>query len=280
MSILDRIVADTRNLVERRKAHVPAAVLEARPAFRAPTLSLADGLRRPAISNGDPTAPPAVIAEIKKASPSEGVIRLEFDVPGIARQYKTAGAAAISVLTEPTHFQGALGNLDTARFATDLPLLRKDFIVDEYQLLEARAFGADAVLLIAAVLDAVELRDLHQTATDLGLSCLVEVYDPRELAKLDLDEIEILGVNNRDLRTFEVDIDHSVRVLERVPDHIVRVSESGLKTADDLAHVRRGGIDAVLIGTAFMRAAKPGDALQALVEGTQRRLASPLRIAV
>ncbi|MEM6782334.1 MAG: indole-3-glycerol phosphate synthase TrpC [Bacteroidota bacterium] len=275
MSILDRIVADTRDLVQRRQATVPAAVLEARPAFRAPTLSLARSLRRT-----DPAAPPAVIAEIKKASPSEGVIRPNFDVPGIARAYKAAGAAAISVLTEPTHFQGALGNLDTARFATDLPLLRKDFIVDTYQLIEARAFGADAVLLIAAVLDAAQLRDLHQAATDLGLSCLVEVYEPSELAKLDLDQIEILGVNNRDLRTFEVDIDHSVRVLARVPDHIVTVSESGLTSPADLAHVRRGGIDAVLIGTAFMRAARPGDALRALVESTQRRLASPLRLAV
>ena len=273
MTILDRIVQDTRALVDQQKRRVTLADLEARPYFAGPTLPLDRALRRPDL---------AVIAEIKRASPSKGLIRPGLDVADVARQYKHGGAAVVSVLTEPLHFKGSLENLALARRTVDLPLLRKDFIVDPYQLVEARAYGADAVLLIAAILDRHALYDLHQAADDLGLSCLVEVYDPAELGKLDLDQVRVLGVNNRDLRTFEVDIDHSVRVLADVPAHIVRVSESGLRTPDDLAHLRRHGIDAVLIGETFMRAERPGRALRQLRHETAEALAhpAPLRLAV
>jgi indole-3-glycerol phosphate synthase len=274
MTILDQILADTRALILRRKTEVPVAALEARPAFRAPTLSLARALRR-----DRPEQPPAVIAEIKKASPSKGVIAPDFHPIDTARAYKQAGAAAISVLTEPTHFQGSLDILGKVRHAADIPLLRKDFIVDEYQLVEARAYGADAVLLIAAALDPVELHDLHDAATDLGLECLVEVHDADELAALDLDRVQILGVNNRDLKTFDVDVERAPRLLADVPERIVRVAESGLKAAADLAMLRRRGIDAVLIGETFMRARRPGDTLAALRRDTADLLNSALRLA-
>lgn len=239
------------------------AALQDRPFYHGPTLPFTEGLRQ---------APLGVIAEIKKASPSKGVIREDFDVAALAHGYQTHGAAAISVLTEPLHFQGSLKNLARARAQVATPLLRKDFIVESYQLHEARAYGADAVLLIAAVLDAQELADLHAEANELGLACLVEVYEPYELDKLNFDQIAILGVNNRDLRTFTVNIQHSIDVLRNVPSHIVRVSESGLRNTRDLAYLRMQGIDAVLIGETFMRALDPGLALAELLAGTQRHL--------
>ena len=274
MTILDQILADTRALVLRRKSEVPVAALEARPAFRAPTLSLAEALRR-----SDSAQPPAIIAEIKKASPSQGVIAEDFHPVDTARAYKKAGAAAISVLTEPTHFQGSLDVLAKVRLAADLPLLRKDFVVDAYQLVEARAYGADAVLLIAAALDPAELRDLHDAATALGLECLVEVHTADELDALDLDRVKILGVNNRDLKTFDVDVERAPRLLADVPAHIVRVAESGLRDAADLAMLRRRGIDAVLIGETFMRSRQPGDALRQLRRDTADLLNPALRLA-
>ncbi len=273
-TILDQIVADTRELVARRKAHVPVRRLEEKPFFHGPTLSLAKALRRDHL---------AIIAEIKKASPSQGVIRPDFDVTDLARQYKAARADAVSVLTEPRHFQGSLDYLATARCAIDLPLLRKDFIIDPYQIIEARAYGADAVLLIAAVLDRPQLHDLHQAAEALGLSCLVEVHEARELDRLDLDQVKVLGVNNRNLHTFEVDVNHALRVFAEVPEPIVRVAESGLRDAAELAHLRANGVDAVLIGETFMRAAEPGAKLQAMKRAVAEALARmrpPLRKVV
>lgn len=273
MSILDRIVEDTRSLVARRKQTVTVRSLEERPCANAPTLSLKKALRRDDL---------AILAELKKSSPSKGVIRADFDVVDLARQYKTSGASAVSVLTEPTHFKGSIDHLAQVRQTIDLPLLRKDFIIDPYQLIEARAYGADAVLLIAAVLDRSQLYDLHQAADELGLSCLVEIYEPSELNKIDFDQVTILGVNNRDLRTFEVDINRSLRVFEDVPKGVVRVSESGLRTAEDLAHIRRNGVDAVLIGETFMLATYPGKTLAAMKEdvNTLLRPESPsIRVA-
>ncbi|MDX1547000.1 MAG: indole-3-glycerol phosphate synthase TrpC [Rhodothermales bacterium] len=265
MTILDRIVADVRARLDVRKRTVSRSTLEAAPFFAAPTRSLAGALRGDAL---------AILAECKKASPSKGTIRNDFDVADLAQRYARAGAAAISVLTEPDHFQGHLDFLAAARRVVDVPLLRKDFIVDPYQLVEARAYGADAVLLIAAVLEAEQLRDLHAAADALGLDCLVEVYDPAELDRIDFGQVRILGVNNRDLRTFEVDVEHSLRVFERVPAHVVRVSESGLRTARELAHLRRHGVDAVLIGETFMRAADPGAALARLAAAVDDELLS------
>ena len=263
MTILDRIVEDTRALVARRKQVVPVRVLEERASAVGATRSFEQALRQTNL---------AVLAELKKASPSKGLIRDDFDAADLARQYDQHGAEAVSVLTEPTYFQGALDNLALARRAIELPLLRKDFIIDPYQLVEARAYGADAVLLIAAVLDRHALYDLHQAAKHLGLDCLVEIYQLEELDKLDFDQVTLLGVNNRDLRTFEVDLNHSLRVFEAAPQGVVRVSESGLKTAEDLAHLRQHGVDAVLIGETFMRAPHPGRALAALKQAVRALL--------
>lgn len=276
MTILDKIVADTRDLVARRKQKIPVSSLKDFPYYQSPTLSFEAALRSRNL---------AIIAEIKKASPSKGVIRHDFDVQEIAREYKLNGASAISVLTEPDYFQGSLENLKLARQAVDLPLLRKDFIIDPYQVYEARAYGADGILLIAAVLEKNQLRDLHDAAASLGLSCLVEVYDIQELDRIDFDQVRILGVNNRNLHTFTVDIDHSLRVFEVAPVDLVRVSESGLRTAADLTHLRRNGIDAVLIGERFMQAREPGLMLRKLNEETRSLLASnsptsTLRLAV
>lgn len=261
MTILDRIVEDTREHVARCKKEIPHEALEDRPLFSASTLSLATALRQDNL---------AIIAELKKASPSKGLIRDDFNIADLALQYEENGAAAISILTEPLHFQGSLNYLEQARGSVALPLLRKDFIVDPYQLIEAKAYGADAVLLITSVLDKGELYDLHELASELGLSCLVEVYDQSELEKIDFDQVSILGVNNRDLKTFTVDINHSLRVFEHAPANTIRVSESGLRTAEDLAHLRQHGIDAVLIGETFMRTPNPGETLAALQTQSSR----------
>lgn len=273
MTRLDQIVQTVRERLEERKRRVPIALLVERSHYQSPTLPLRPALR---------TEELAIIAEIKKASPSSGIIRRELNVPELARQYKWHGAQAISVLTEPDYFQGSLEHLEAARRTVDLPLLRKDFILDPYQVVEARAYGADAILLIAALLDPVQLHELYDMAVELGLSCLVEVHTERELDQLDLDKIEILGVNNRDLHTFEVDVNRAVQVLRHVPKRIVRVAESGLRTADELVHLRRHGVDAVLIGEAFMRATHPGEALERLRREVHQRLlaADTLRLAV
>jgi len=265
-TILDRILDDTRQLVAERKAITPAAALMRRPAFHAPTLSLARALRRP---DG-----PATIAECKRASPSEGEIRADYRPADVARAYKQAAAAAISVLTEPTHFRGSLDDLAAVRHAVDLPVLRKDFVVDEYQLVEARAYGADAVLLIAAALDRAQLVNLLDAARDLSLGVLVEVHADEELDTLDLDRVDVLGVNSRDLATFEVDLGRADRIFSILPERIVRVAESGIKTAADAARLRQSGADAFLIGTHFMRQPDPGRALAAFRRETALALAS------
>ncbi len=262
MNILDRLVADTRELLAGRKARIARNDLEQRPLFGEPRRSLRNALRADGL---------AFIAEIKKASPSKGIIRQDFDPRDVAEQYTEAGTQAISVLTEPLHFQGALDYLQDVRPLTDAPLLRKDFIVDPYQLIEARAYGADAVLLIAAVLDRQQLFDLHQAAEALGLECLVELYASEELERVDFDQVKILGVNNRDLRTFEVDLTHSATLFRTVPPGVVRVSESGIYTTEDLRFLMEHGADAVLIGESLMRAPRPGDRLRTLIDGVQQR---------
>lgn len=260
MSILDRIVEDTREDLARRKAAVPLTDLETAKHFGRTPLDFSLGLSKPGIS---------IISEIKKASPSKGVIRHDYQPRQIARQYEQAGAAAISVLTEPRHFQGSLEHLSEVRSATSLPLLRKDFIVDVYQLFEARAYGADAVLLIAAVLDRVQLSELLQACSELALTALVELYDEQELERIDFDLVSVVGVNNRDLRTFEVDLGHSLRVFAAIPEDVLRVSESGISSAQELIYLEENGVDAALIGEAFMRATDPGDELARLMNELQ-----------
>lgn len=260
MSILDTIVKDTIEEVQKRKLRLPVAGLESMPGYLAPTLPFGKALRKSDLT---------VIAEIKKASPSKGLIRKDFNPAVHALQYKRYGASAVSVLTEPFHFRGSLEYLESVRKTIDLPLLRKDFIVDPYQLHEARAYGADAVLLIATVLDKHRLTDLFQTAASIGLSCLVEVYDIDELDRIDFDLVDVLGVNNRNLHTFEVNLDHSLKVFREAPDSVIKVAESGISDAKDLAFLRRNGIDAVLIGETFMRARHPGEKLLQMLEQTR-----------
>jgi indole-3-glycerol phosphate synthase len=264
-TILDDIIADTRELVARRKQETPIAELEDRPFYddREP-LSLVDALQERGMS---------FLAEVKKASPSKGTIRDDFDPAWIAQQYAANDAAAISVLTEPQHFQGTLEHLAWIRaHVPDVPLLRKDFIVDPYQLVESRAVGADAVLLIATALDPGQLSELHAAATELGLSCLVEVYSEADLEKIDWDQVQVVGVNNRDLTTFEVDIENSLRIFDQVPRSVGRVAESGLSDPETLVRLREAGVNGVLIGEHFMRAENPGTALSDL-RGRAREIA-------
>jgi|LJSS01.1.fsa_nt_gb indole-3-glycerol phosphate synthase len=256
MTILDRILEETRATLMRRKQRYSRAYLESLPYFSTPTLGLADALRR--------GGPMALIAEIKPASPSAGQIRRRIDPVQIAIGYRHAGASALSVLTEEVFFGGSLDNLRHIRPWIDRPLLRKDFIIDEFQLYEARAFGADAVLLIAAILDPVQLRDLCQGARALGLDVLLEVHDPEELDRVDFDLVRVVGVNNRNLRTFTVDLMHSIRLLAHLPPNVVRVSESGIRSAEDLLLLYRHGVEAALIGESLMRAPDPGEALYQL----------------
>jgi indole-3-glycerol phosphate synthase len=210
-----------------------------------------------------------VIAEIKKASPSKGLIRADFDVTWLAQRYQDGGAAALSVLTDEPYFQGSLRNLELASTAAALPCLRKDFTVDEYQIVEARAHGGDAILLIAAALTDEELKRFAQAAHGLALDVLVEVHTSGELDRV-LDTLgeagaDAIGVNNRDLKTFEVTLDTSFRLVERMPAGVVRVAESGISTPEDLARLRAAGFSAFLIGESLMRQADPGRALSGLL---------------
>jgi len=259
--LLETIIAATRRIVEVREAEQPLAQL----IERAETLPTRPGRFFGALSVADEIN---VIAECKRRSPSKGVLRTEYDPVAIATGYADAGAAAISVLTEPTFFDGALEHLAAVRAAVEVPLLRKDFIVSEYQLLEAKLAGADAVLLIAAALRPAELKVLHDHATRHGLDALVEVHDARELAiALDVGA-RIVGVNNRNLRTLQVDVHASEALIAQIPCDVVAVSESGLKSADDVMRLRALGYRAFLIGETFMTATEPGASLRALLAGT------------
>ncbi len=262
---LDTIVAKTRAAVDAAKARVPAAELERQAAAHQPR-GWAAALRRRAATG------PAVIAEIKKASPSKGLIRADFDVEWLARRYQAGGAATLSVLTDEPFFQGSLRNLELASKAVRLPCLRKDFMVDEYQIAEARAHRADAILLIAAVLENSQMQRFAEMARALELDVLVEVHTAEELDRV-LDALgeagaDAIGVNNRDLKTFAVRLETSLELAERIPAGAVRVAESGSATAEALTRLRPAGIDAVLIGESLMRQSDPGAALAALLAKT------------
>jgi indole-3-glycerol phosphate synthase len=257
--LLETIVAAARRIVYVRQEREPLAALGRRAERRTPR----PGLFRAALERTDRVN---VIAECKRRSPSRGVLRAEYDPVGIAAAYSAAGAAAISVLTEPTFFDGALEHLAAVRQTVDTPLLRKDFIVSEYQLLEARANGADAVLLIVAALTPGDLGVLARRAESLGLDTLVEVHADDEL-KVALDSgARVIGVNNRNLRTLTVDVGASDRLVEQMPAGVTAVSESGLKSADDLTRLARLGYHAFLLGERFMTDPNPGGALRALLD--------------
>jgi indole-3-glycerol phosphate synthase len=258
---LDTILATTRATVAATKLRVPAAELERRAAEHTPR-GWARALK------GRAAEGPAAIAEVKKASPSKGLIRKDFDAAWLAGRY---GAAALSVLTDEPFFQGSLGNLERASAAVRLPCLRKDFMVDEYQLVEARAHKADAILLIVAALSGVELKRFSAAARGLGLDVLVEVHTAGELDLL-LDAVgaegaDAIGVNNRDLRSFEVRLETSLDLVARIPASVVRVTESGISTPEEVARLRIAGFDAFLIGESLMRQEDPGAALKELLEG-------------
>jgi indole-3-glycerol phosphate synthase len=263
-TILATILATTRAAVAVSKTHVPVAELERRAAGHHPR-GWASALRRQAASGL------AVIAEIKKASPSKGLIRADFDAAWLARRYRAGGAAALSVLTDEPYFQGSLRNLELASDAAPLACLRKDFMVDEYQIVEARAHRADAILLIAAALTDTELKRFAQAAHDLSLDVLVEVHTGEELDRVlnTLGETgaDAIGVNNRDLRTFDVALETSLALVERIPAGVVRVTESGISVPEDIARLRQAGFDAFLIGESFMRQPDPGAALADLLKG-------------
>lgn len=257
---LDDVLASTRRGLAQRKLSTDAAALQRRAAEHSPR-GFVRSLRRHSKSGV------AIIAELKKASPSRGVIRADFHVASLAGQLAESGAAALSVLTEEDYFQGSLGNLEQASSAAKIPCLRKDFIVDEFQILESRAACADAILLIAAALDDATLRHLTETAHVHELDVLCEVHNAQELARvLDLG-CEAVGVNNRDLRTFEVKLETSLELADRLPGELLRVAESGIHTPADLARLRAAGFDAFLIGESLMRQPEPGKALAKLLAG-------------
>jgi indole-3-glycerol phosphate synthase len=215
-----------------------------------------------------------VIAELKKASPSKGLIRAEFNVDKLARELEAAGAAALSVLTDEEFFQGSLENLRMASAAVKIPCLRKDFIVDEFQLLQARANSADAVLLIVVALPQAELVALARGARSRGLDVLCEVHDEEELQRALDAGCDLIGVNTRDLRTFKVDVETTFRLAERLPKNVVKVAESGIRYGEDIARLRAVGYQAFLIGESLMRAEQPGEALRCLVASAEYRVPS------
>ena len=261
--LLATIVAATKRTVEVRQQREALAALEARAARRTPRGGFRLALEAQGAREVAPL--PRVIAECKRRSPSRGVLRADYDPVAIARGYERGGAAAISVLTEPTFFDGALEHLEAVRNAVTIPVLRKDFIVCEYQILEARAAGADAVLLIVAALTSDELQRLHAYAERLGLDVLVEVHGGDELSAAVDAGAKVIGVNNRNLRTLVVDVHASETIISRMPAGVVAVSESGLKSADDLARLGRLGYRAFLMGERFMTQADPGGALETLL---------------
>jgi indole-3-glycerol phosphate synthase len=255
---LDQIVSSTRRKVAEAKRAADVRGLEQRAERHVPR-----GFRRALEEKSK--AGVAVIAELKKASPSKGLIRAEFRVEELARDLEAAGAAALSVLTDEEFFQGSLDNLRVASAAVKIPCLRKDFIVDEFQLLEARANSADAVLLIVAALSQTELQVLALGARSRGLDVLCEVHNQAEL-RWALDAgCELIGVNTRDLRTFEVDPETAFRLAELLPRGAVKVAESGIRSGEDIARLRAVGYQAFLIGEMLMRAERPGEALRGLV---------------
>jgi len=258
--ILQKIVASKREEVAAGKAARDLASLRREAEARGGQRDFVAALRVAAERRGA-----AVIAEVKKASPSKGVLRADFRPAEIAASYERHGAAALSVLTDAPFFQGSREALEAAREACALPVLRKDFLVDPWQLFEARAMGADCILLIAAILGDAELAEFEATAQALGMAVLVEVHDRAELERALRLSTPLIGINNRDLRTFEVSLDTTMAMLPAIPPERIVVSESGIHARADVARLRAAGVSAYLVGEAFMRAEDPGAALASLI---------------
>lgn len=255
--ILAQIVA--RKRLERTQTSVNLAEWERRAEMLAPARR---DFRAALLAR-----PPAIIAEIKKASPSKGLLSPNFDAIALARQYESGGAAALSVLTDEQFFQGSLADLCAAREAVSLPALRKDFTLDEYHVVEAAAHGADAILLIAAILDAKRIRALQELAASYAMAALVETHDETELDTALEAEATLIGVNNRDLKTFEVKLETSLRLAGRIPSGVVKVAESGIHSASDVKLLHEAGYQALLVGEHLMKSPSPASALRALIGG-------------
>ncbi|GGX96088.1 indole-3-glycerol phosphate synthase [Litchfieldella qijiaojingensis] len=258
-TILARILArKDEEVEERRRAISERELLERAAAQGAPRGFIA------ALDTRIRAGEPAVIAEIKKASPSKGVMRENFHPAEIAASYQAGGAACLSVLTDADFFQGHEDYLIAARDACELPVIRKDFITHGYQVSEARAIGADCILLIVAALDDARMRDLHQQAGELGMDVLVEVHDARELERALALELSLVGINNRDLHTFDTRLETTFELLERIPQRVTVITESGIHTRDDVQRMREHDVHGFLVGEAFMREPDPGEALKRL----------------
>ena len=251
--ILEKILATKRSEIAAAMSETPLAAMQARAQAMEPPRDFVAALRGKIAAGAA-----AVIAEIKKASPSKGVIRADFRPAEIAASYEQGGAACLSVLTDAQYFQGDPQYLQQARAACHLPVLRKDFMIDPYQVYEARAMGADCILLIVAALDLPRMHELERIAHDLGMAVLVEVHDGDELGLALQLETPLLGINNRNLRTFDVTLDTTLGLLSRIPSQRIVVTESGIFTPQDVAHMRDNGVHAFLVGEAFMRAPEPG----------------------
>jgi indole-3-glycerol phosphate synthase len=259
ISILDEIVASKRQEVGTRRKQRPLDELEAQARSAPPVRDFRAALEAP--------GPIQLIAEVKKASPSAGVIRDDFDPVAIARIYQEHGAACLSILTDTPYFQGHLAHLAQVRAAIAVPLLRKDFVIDEYQVLEARLAGADAILLIAEILDDDGLVRLRELATRLGMATLVEFHDPANLPRVLASGADLVGINNRDLKSFVADIEHTLRLRDKIPSHVVLVSESGIRDRNDVKRLEAAGVAAVLVGESLMRAPDVGMAVKQLLGG-------------
>jgi len=258
-TVLDRILATKRQEVARAKARISEAEIQRRAAEAPPPRDLVAALGRP--------GPIRLIAEVKKASPSQGLIRADFDPVAIARAYEAHGAAALSVLTDQKYFQGRLEYLEQVRAVVGIPVLRKDFIIDPYQVVEARAAGADAVLLIAEILTDAELVSLREQAERLGMTALVELYEPTNLPRVLDSGATLVGINNRNLHTFETSLERTLFLGPMVPSDRLLVSESGIRTRQDVAAVRAAGAKAILVGETLMRAEDPAAAFAELLAG-------------
>lgn len=252
MNILDQIVASKRSEIAESRRRMPLDELEAQAAEAPPTRDFRAALAGP--------GPIRLIAEVKKASPSAGVIRDDFDPVAIARIYQAHGASCVSVLTDAPYFQGHLSYLARVRAAIVVPVLRKDFLIDEYQVVEARMAGADAVLLIAEILDDRTLATLLERARSLGMSALVEIHDEHNLPRVLAAGADLVGINNRDLTRFTVDLNLTLKLRDKIPDHVVVVAESGIKNRNDVLKLEQARVDAILVGETLMRSADIGRA--------------------
>ncbi len=256
-TILDKIVATKREEVTQAKAVMPEESLRKQLAYVPPVKDFFA-----ALSAGPPIR---LIAEVKKASPSKGVIREDFDPVQIARTYEQHGASCISVLTDRQFFQGSLGYLQQIRKAVRLPLLRKDFVIDTYQVFEARAAGADAVLLIAECLDDAQLERLYRAIRELGMTALVELYEPANLARVLRIGTRLVGINNRDLHTFHTDLEHTIRMRQQIPPDRIVVGESGIRNREDVKRLEAAGVHAMLVGETLMANPNIGAAVDELL---------------